>query len=50
MPHRVLVGEKDGIRQIVDFDPEAEIVPGIGHFLPEEAPEVVLAEIHGMLH
>jgi pimeloyl-ACP methyl ester carboxylesterase len=45
VPYRVLMGEGDPIRSAVDLPAEVELVPGAGHFLPEEAPEAVLAAI-----
>lgn len=53
VPARVLIGERDPIRWAVDFGSrpgvEVEVLPGAGHFLPEEAPDAVLASIRSSL-
>ena len=51
VPFRVLMGEGDPIRSAVDLpaDGRVELVPGAGHFLPEEAPDAVLGAVRAML-
>jgi len=49
MPLRMLMGEGDPIRWAVDLPPEVELIPGAGHFLPEEAPDAVLGAVRAML-
>lgn len=49
VPYRVLMGEGDPIRSAVELDDSVELVPGAGHFLPEESPEAVLAAVRAML-
>jgi len=49
VPATVLAGDRDRITRSVTSElyPEVEIVrvPGVGHFLPEEAPEAVIAAL-----
>ena len=49
VPAQVVIGAGDPIRWAVDFGPldgvGVEILPGAGHFLPEEAPAAVLERI-----
>ena len=50
VPYRLLVGARDPIRAAVGLGPaDAELVPDAGHFLPEEAPEAVLAALRALL-
>lgn len=46
LPYSVTMGRRDPIRRAVRVGPEdATLVDGVGHFLPEEAPEAVLEAI-----
>lgn len=50
VPYRVVIGERDPILRAVELPPAVvERVPGAGHFLPEEAPGVVLERIRALL-
>ena len=56
MPARLMIGERDGLgpHMAAGFerhgaDAAWEIVPGAGHFLPEERPELVLARARELL-
>jgi pimeloyl-ACP methyl ester carboxylesterase len=51
VPYAVIIGEQDPLRRAVEVGPrDASVAHGVGHFLPEEAPEVVLAALaSGML-
>jgi pimeloyl-ACP methyl ester carboxylesterase len=46
VPASLVIGADDPILRAVELEPrdgiDVEIVPGVGHFLPEEAPDVVL--------
>lgn len=43
VPHSLMIGRRDPIRRTVATGLEdARLIDGVGHFLPEEAPEVVL--------
>jgi pimeloyl-ACP methyl ester carboxylesterase len=56
MPARLLIGERDplGAALAAGFerhgvDAAHEVVPGVGHFLPEERPEIVVARARELL-
>ena len=56
MPARLLIGERDPLGRGAGGGVRAprrrrgwEVVPGAGHFLPEERPEVVVARARELL-
>lgn len=43
VPYSLIMGRRDPIRRAVELTPgDVRLIDGVGHFLPEEAPEVVL--------
>jgi pimeloyl-ACP methyl ester carboxylesterase len=49
MPARLVMGDHEPFRAFAEgFRGEVDIVPGAGHFLPEEAPEAVAERIRAM--
>jgi pimeloyl-ACP methyl ester carboxylesterase len=53
VPVDLIIGEDDAVLKMAEVPPHAgielEIVPGAGHFLPEEMPELVLRRIQDLL-
>jgi pimeloyl-ACP methyl ester carboxylesterase len=50
VPHRFVIGADDPLRAVIRSAPgEVQTVPDAGHFLPEEAPEAVLAHIRATI-
>jgi pimeloyl-ACP methyl ester carboxylesterase len=53
VPVDLLIGADDAVLKMADVPPhpgvDIEIVPGAGHFLPEERPELVLRRIQDLL-
>lgn len=49
MPVLRLMGERDFLRRLADDAPGTVLVPGAGHFIPEESPQAVLSALRGFL-
>jgi pimeloyl-ACP methyl ester carboxylesterase len=50
MPVLRLMGEDDFIRKLAGDEPGTRLIPDAGHFVAEEAPEAVLAELQAFLN
>jgi pimeloyl-ACP methyl ester carboxylesterase len=49
MPAKLLIGDHEPFRAFTaGFRGEVDVIPGAGHFLPEEAPEAVAERIRAM--